>query len=110
MWCSQVMEVFQFNIQELGTAVQYGISPVVIIFNDNAWGALKQNQERNFNGRTIATELRNPDFVKLAEAYGATAAVVHTGDQLTEALRKGLRSKVIHLIVAEMPQGFANFA
>ena len=101
---------FQFNIQELGTAVQYGISPVVIIFNDNAWGALKQNQERNFNGRTIATELRNPDFVKLAEAYGATAAVVHTGDQLTEALRQGLRSKVIHLIVAEMPQGFANFA
>ena len=36
---------FQYNIQELGTALQYGISPVVLVFNDNAWGVLKGVQK-----------------------------------------------------------------
>ena len=62
---------FQYNIQELGTALQYGISPVVLVFNDNAWGVLKGVQKETFDGRYIGTDLRNPDFIKLAEAYGA---------------------------------------
>ena len=71
---------FQYNIQELGTALQYGISPVVLVFNDNAWGVLKGVQKDTFNGRYIGTDLRNPDFVKLAEAYGAPATRVHNLD------------------------------
>lgn len=35
----------QFNIQELGTCVQYGLKPVILVFNDNAWGLLRQYQE-----------------------------------------------------------------
>jgi len=100
---------FQYNIQELGTAVQYGISPVVLVFNDNAWGVLKEIQSDTFNGRYLGTELTNPDFVKLAEAYGAGATRVHNLDELTKALGNALNDKVVHLIVVEMPDGFASF-
>ena len=100
---------FQYNIQELGTAVQYGINPVVIVFNDNAWGAIRSNQRRNFNGRTMATDLKNPDFVKLAEAYGVGATRVDSREGLISALGEALHSEVIHLIIAEMPEGFASF-
>ena len=101
---------FQYNIQELGTAVQYGINPVVLVFNDNAWGVLKAIQQDKFNGRFMGTSLSNPDFVRLAEAYGAGATRVHTRGQLIKALGDALSSNVIHLIVAEMPNGFDNFA
>ena len=100
---------FQYNIQELGTAVQYGISPVVLVFNDNAWGVLKEIQSDTFNGRYLGTELTNPDFVKLAEAYGAGATRAHNLDELTKALGNALNDKVVHLIVVEMPDGFASF-
>ncbi len=100
---------FQYNIQELGTALQYGISPVVLVFNDNAWGVLKGMQRDTFNGRYMGTELRNPDFVKLAEAYGAGASRVRSLDELTKALGDALASNVVHLIEVETPDGFASF-
>ena len=100
---------FQYNMQELGTAVQYGISPTVLLFNDNAWGVLKSIQKDKFNGRYIATELANPDFVKLAEAYGAPTTRVATLNELIAALGDAVHSDLIHLIVVEMPDGFASF-
>ena len=100
---------FQYNIQELGTSLQYGISPVVLIFNDNAWGVLKGVQKETFNGRYIGTDLRNPDFVKLAEAYGAPATRVHNLDELTTTLADALQDNTIHLIEVATPNGFPAF-
>ena len=100
---------FQYNIQELGTALQYGINPVVLVFNDNAWGVLKGVQKDTFDGRYIGTDLRNPDFVKLAEAYGAPATRVHNLDELTTTLADALNGDTIHLVEVAMPQGFAAF-
>ncbi len=100
---------FQYNIQEIGTALQYGISPVVLIFNDNAWGVLKGVQKETFNGRYIGTDLRNPDFIKLAEAYGAPATRVHNLDELTSTLADALTSDTIHLIEVSTPNGFPAF-
>ena len=100
---------FQYNIQEIGTALQYGISPVVLIFNDNAWGVLKGVQRDTFNGRYIGTDLRNPDFVKLAEAYGAPASRVHNLNELTTTLAEALASDTIHLIEVATPNGFPAF-
>jgi acetolactate synthase-1/2/3 large subunit len=62
---------FLYNSQELATAVQYGINAVVIVFNDNAYGNILRAQIEQFNGHILGTQLYNPDFVKLAEAYGA---------------------------------------
>ena len=100
---------FQYNIQELGTALQYGISPVVLVFNDNAWGVLKGVQKETFDGRYIGTDLRNPDFIKLAEAYGAPATRVHNLDELTTTLADALDGNTLHLIEVATPHGFPAF-
>jgi acetolactate synthase-1/2/3 large subunit len=100
---------FQLNIQELATAVQYGINVTVLMFNDNAWGVLKDMQKNRYQERYFATDLQNPDFMKLAEAYGVRATRVHNLHELTAALEAGLRSGVLNLIEVVMPRGFAEF-
>ena len=100
---------FQFNIQELGTAVQYGLNPVVVIFNDDAWGVLRQVQHRSYNGRLIASDLRNPNFAKLAESYGANGVQVSSLKELVPALENALDADTVTVIDVLTPNGFANF-
>ena len=77
---------FMFNAQELSTAVQQGLGVVAVVFVDGAYGNVKRMQENLYGGRVIATELRNPDFVKLAESFGATGMRVDTPGQLHDAV------------------------
>ena len=100
---------FQFNIQEIGTCVEYGLNLVVLVFNDNAWGVLRYYQRTRNNGRYIASDLRNPDFVKLAEAYGANGAQVSSLKELVPTLESALKSDTITIIDVQTPNGFANF-
>jgi acetolactate synthase-1/2/3 large subunit len=100
---------FQYNFQELATAAQYGINPVVLMFNDNAWGVLKSYQQASFNGRLMGTELANPDFVKLFEAYGFQGTRVSSVAELTQALEAAVASDRIQLIEAMIPNGFGAF-
>jgi acetolactate synthase-1/2/3 large subunit len=97
---------FQYNFQELATAAQYGINPIVLMFNDSAWGVLKGYQNNNFNGRLMGTELINPDFVKLFESYGFEGTKVSTVDEMTRALEKAVASDKIQLIEVLTPDGF----
>ena len=99
---------FQYNMQELATAAQYGIGPVVVMFNDNAWGVLKQRQEEVFNGRVFGTELVNPDFVKLFESYGFQGTRVSMVKELVTALDSAVGSDRLQLIEVQIPTGFAN--
>ena len=62
--------------QELATAVQYGASVIFIVVNNGMLGTIRMHQEREYPGRVMATELRNPDFAALARAYGAFGAKV----------------------------------
>ena len=100
---------FQYNMQELGTAVQYGISPIVLLFNDNAWGALQSMQRRSMGGRYFGSDLVNPDFVALAQAYGIAAARVHGADQLLDELEAALARNAISIIEAAIPEGLEAF-
>ena len=100
---------FQYNLQELATAAQYGISPVVVMFNDSAWGVLKQRQQDNFNGRVIGTDLVNPDFVKLFDSYGFEGRRVSSVNELVSALDSAVKSDRLQFIEAQIPNGFANF-
>ena len=59
---------------------------VAVVFVDGAYGNVKRMQENLYGGRVIATELRNPDFVKLAESFGATGMRVDTPGQLHDAV------------------------
>ena len=97
---------FQYNFQELATAAQYDIHPVILMFNDNAWGVLKKYQEDRFGDRLFATDLVNPDFGKLFESYGFDSTKATTVDELTRALDKALHSGKTHLVEVMIPDGF----
>jgi acetolactate synthase-1/2/3 large subunit len=71
---------FLFTMQELATASALGLDLIVLVFNDNAFGAIRQYQDRMFGGRHIGAALKNPDFVKLGDAFGAKSARVEPKD------------------------------
>ncbi len=77
---------FLMTGQELATAVQYGAGVLVIVFNNQMYGTIRMHQEREFPGREHGTALVNPDFAKLAQAYGAFGATATTTDQFAIAL------------------------
>jgi acetolactate synthase-1/2/3 large subunit len=81
---------FMYTSQELATAVQQNVDVVAIVFNDNAYGALKQFQDRQHEGRRIAVELRNPNFAKFADAFGANGVKLRTSGDLGPALADAL--------------------
>jgi acetolactate synthase I/II/III large subunit len=72
---------FQMTGNELATAAQYRLPIVILIVNNGLYGTIRMHQERAYPGRPIATDLVNPDFVKLARAHGgAGVRVTDTGD------------------------------
>ena len=100
---------FLYNSQEMATAVQYGINAVVVVFNDNAYGNVLRDQRNRFTGRTIGAELHNPDFMKLAEAYGVNGVRAETPEALETALRQCIAHNgpsLIEVPVGPMPTPF----
>ena len=97
---------FQYNFQELATAAQYDIHPVILMFNDNAWGVLKGYQKARFGDRLFATDLVNPDFAKLFDSYGFGATRVSTVAELGPALEGAIASGKTHLVEVAIPDGF----
>jgi acetolactate synthase I/II/III large subunit len=95
---------FMFAVQELSTAVQYNIGVVTLIFNNNAYGNVRRDQIKVFDGRVVASDLVNPDFVKLAESFGAGAARVTSPDGFKPALEKALADGRPYVIVIEVPR------
>ena len=101
---------FLYNSQELSTAVKYGINVVTVVFNDNAYGNVLRDQKNRFSGRTVGAELHNPDFVKLAEAYGARGVRVGGADELERAMLDSFAAQAPTLIevpVGMMPSPFS---
>ncbi|WP_029586493.1 thiamine pyrophosphate-dependent enzyme [Bradyrhizobium sp. URHD0069] len=95
---------FMFGVQELATAVQFNIGVVVLVFNNNAYGNVRRDQRELFGGRVVASDLVNPDFVKLAESFGVGAARVSSPDQFRPALEKALANGGPYLIDVEVPR------
>jgi len=83
---------FMFGVQELSTAVQYGIDVIALVFNNNAYGNVRRDQIEGFAGRTIGSDLTNPDFAKLAHAFGANGLQVETPEAFRRAMDKALNS------------------
>jgi len=102
---------FMFNAQELSTAVQQGLGVVAVVFEDGAYGNVKRMQEDLYGGRVIASELRNPDFVGLAESFGAAAVRVDTPDALHDAVAAAWGRRiptVVNVRVGRFPDPFAT--
>jgi acetolactate synthase-1/2/3 large subunit len=95
---------FMFAVQELATAVQFNIGVVTLVFNNNAYGNVRRDQLQRFDGRVVASDLVNPDFVKLAESFGVAAARVTSPDHFRLALEKALAHGGPYLIAIEVPK------
>ncbi|MXO84990.1 thiamine pyrophosphate-binding protein [Altererythrobacter aurantiacus] len=93
---------FLMNGQELATAVQHDADLLVVVVDNSAYGTIRMHQEREFPTRVSATDLKNPDFAKLAESYGAWGATARTTEEFKDALiaakgRSGVR--LIHCLI-----------
>lgn len=84
---------FQMTLQELGTIMQYKIAVKVIVLNNNFLGMVRQWQQLFHQKRYSFTEMCNPDFVKIAEAYNIDAKKVTDRADLLPALKELLASK-----------------
>jgi acetolactate synthase-1/2/3 large subunit len=105
---------FMFNVQELSTAVHHKINAIVVVFNDNAFGNVMRDQVNMFDGREYGAIVHNPDFMKLADAFGARGVRIEDGDP--ESLEKELSSSInieaptlIEVPVGEMPNPFRDY-
>jgi acetolactate synthase I/II/III large subunit len=88
---------FMMNSQELETAVRLGVSLVVLVLQDNAYGMIRWKQEAD--GFTdFGMTFGNPDFITYAKAYGLKGARVESGDGLAPTLEAAFRSGGIHLV------------
>ena len=88
----------QMNIQELATAVNYNLPVKVVILNNNYLGMVRQWQELFYNRNYSQTYITAPDFVKLAEAYGAEGYRIERNDDVEEVLKVAFKSKKPALI------------
>lgn len=82
---------FQMTLQELGTIAQYKIPVKIIVLNNEFLGMVRQWQQLFFEGRYSFTEMSNPDFVKLNEAYGIKARKVIDRNELRDVLNEMLQ-------------------
>ncbi|KAA6315698.1 hypothetical protein EZS27_033881, partial [termite gut metagenome] len=88
----------QMTIQELGTIMEAGISIKIILLNNNYLGMVRQWQELFFNERYSSTSMTNPDYVKIASAYGIRGRSVRLREELPEAIDEMLSTNGAFLL------------
>ena len=83
---------YLMNGQELATAVQYELPIIVVVVNNGMYGTIRMHQERDYPGRVVGTDLVNPDFAQLAQAYGAFGVTVERSDDFPAAFDAAVAS------------------
>lgn len=92
---------FLFNIQELNTAMNYGIPFVTIVADNCSWGMIKNMEKRTFRRReSFCVDFPDNNYAKIAEGFGCYAEKIDSPDEITPALQRALDSKkpaVLHV-------------
>lgn len=83
----------QMNIQELMTCVDYNFKVINCIINNGYLGMVRQWQEKIYNKHYSQTKISSPDFVKLAQSYGALGLRVEKEEEIIPALKKAIEFK-----------------
>jgi acetolactate synthase-1/2/3 large subunit len=91
-----------YALPELATAVQYGINLVALVFADGAFGASNNDQRTRYRGRIVGTNVHNPNFVQVAEAFGAKGMRAEP-DKLAAALQEAFDANQPTLIEVPVP-------
>jgi len=89
---------FQMTLNEMSTAMQFGARPIVIVANNGRYGTIRAHQERNYPGRVSGTNMANPNFASLAQAYGAFGATVREAAEFAPAMEAARASGTLAVI------------
>ena len=92
---------FMYTMPEISTAVRHKIPLVAVVINDGAFGNVKYIQQARYGGREIANSFTNPDFVKLAESFGAAGLRATSAEELGRAVREGFDNN--HPTIIDVP-------
>ncbi len=98
---------FLMNGQEIATAVQYGVNPIILVINNSSYGTIRMHQEVRHPDRVSGTDLVNPDFAAFAKSFGANGETVETTDQFIPAFERALKSR--HTTLIELRVGTDSF-
>lgn len=93
---------FLMGAMEMATVMKYGINVVAVVVNDNSLSAIKGSQQKEFKGRTIDTDLCNPDFVDFAKSFGVYATRIENMEDFKPALEEAISIKKPALIEVMM--------
>lgn len=88
----------QMTIQELGTIMQYGVAVKIVLLNNNFLGNVRQWQQLFYKGRFSQTEMLNPNFVAIAQAYGIEGEDVKSREQLASAIDNLVNNKHSYIL------------
>ena len=83
---------FQMTLNEMSTARQYGAAVVTLVCNNGRYGTIRMHQERHYPGRVSGTELFNPDYAALAQAYGGYGELVERTEDFPPAFARAQAS------------------
>jgi len=83
---------FLMNGQEFATAVQYNAAIIVIVVDNSQYGTIRMHQERDYPGRVVGTQLRNPDFAAMAIAFGGHGERVERTEDFAPAFERAVAS------------------
>ena len=90
---------FLMNVQELETAVRLKLPVIVVVWCDSDLGMISLKQINEF-GKSAFTRFNNPDFVKLAQSFGADGYDVKSTIDLPEILEKAIESKDVPVVIS----------
>ena len=102
---------FLMGAVEMATAMKYGINVVAVVVNDGALSAIKGSQQKGCEGRTIDTDLLNPNFVEFAQSFGAYAERVENLGDFKDTLREALAAEkpaLIEVMLQERQDDIVN--
>jgi acetolactate synthase-1/2/3 large subunit len=97
---------FSWTLQELSTAKRYGLGLVTIVFHDGFYGNVRRIQKNRYGARYFASDLTNPDYGKLADAFGIRSAQAFTPQELAGVLADAVPANepiLINVPVGEFP-------
>jgi acetolactate synthase-1/2/3 large subunit len=94
----------QMTIQELGTIMQSNVDVKIILLNNEYLGMVRQWQQLFYKERYSSTEMKNPDFVKIANAYNIPGRSVSKREELDGAIKEMLATKGAYLLEAKVVQ------
>lgn len=103
---------FLMNGQELATAAQYGAHPLVVVMDNQEYGTIRTHQEREYPERISGTQMRNPDFALMAEAFGGVGIRVEQDADVPAALDRAFAAigegtfALIHIIVEQRVKAY----